>query len=236
MSLAQRNNYPISSVTCALFYGITAGLAGGLWCVAGAGMYGSPFPLETRWENLFYALMILVGPGLSIVAGFLALARPRQAGWVYLLGGLLSLGFSASIITTDAGPLPLVLIVVPILILGGMLLKNSHCAQDVVITNAHTSRSHPASIMVGAGLFLVGLVGMFVLAGYVNIENVFGFRQQAVMFGFDYDKPADTFATLVLLGATLLLVPVVWWLKLRWEALVGMWIALALSLVIIWMR
>lgn len=236
MSLSQRNNYPVVSVTCAVFYGITAGLAGGLWCVAGAGMYGSPFMSEMGWENLFYVLMILVGPGLSLVAGLVALARPRLAGWVYLLGGLLSLAMSLSIITTDAGPLPLVLIVVPMLTLGGLLLKNSRTVIGEEVSSTQVNRGIAISIFVKTGLFLAGLVGMFVVASYINIENVFGFRQQPILFGLDGQKPADTYATLVLLGATFLLIPMVRWLKLRWDALIGMWVALVLSLIIVWMR
>ncbi len=236
MSISQRNNYPVASVTCAIFYGITAGLAGGLWCVAGAGMYGSPFMSEMGWENLFYALMILVGPGLSLMAGLLALARPRQAGWVHLIGGLLSLAMSLSVITTDTGPLPLVLIAVPMLTLGGLLLKNSHTVIEEGVRSTQVKQVRAISILLKAGLFLIGFVGMFVVASYINIENVFGFRQQPVMFGYDGQKPADTYATLVLLGATFVLIPVVRWLKLQWDALIGMWIALALSLIVIWMR
>ncbi len=122
------------------------------------------------------------------------------------------------------------------LTLGGLLLKISRTVIGEEVSSAQVNRGLAISILVRAGLFLAGLVGMIVVASYLNIENVFGFRQQPVMFGLDGQKPADTYATLVLFGATLLLVPVVRWLKLRWDAMVGIWVALVLSLIIIWMR
>jgi hypothetical protein len=229
------------AVTCTLIYGIAAGLVGGLWCVAGAGMYGSPLALVNGNELLLYVGFLIVGPALSLLGGLVSLSHPRIASRILLLGGCLSACLSMMVITTDAHVIPLLIITVPMLLLGAWLqwASSPQAAPATPLTTTlpnSLSRQQTLSILVSASAFVISFIGTFALTAYLTMENVLGFRTQPVNFMIDNARWPDTYLVLTLLGVSLLLIPVVQLLRLRWSLLIGMWMSLGLSLLIVWIR
>ena len=77
------------TILCIALAALEAGGAG-LWCVAGAGIYGSPLDNMHGDELRLVLAFLLIGPFLFLAASLLMLARPRLGGGVLAAGGVAS--------------------------------------------------------------------------------------------------------------------------------------------------
>ena len=75
---------------CSVF-GVLVGLAALLWCVAGAGIYGSPLAaLYGCREFNFLVAFLIFGPFLSLFAAVYVWFHPAGTSWLLLGGGAIS--------------------------------------------------------------------------------------------------------------------------------------------------
>lgn len=231
MNPTSTSRYLSITTSAALLYGIVAALAGGLWFfIAVRFLDGDTLSI------LHYGSFILLGPVVSLVAGFLALKNARNASWLLILGGIATSAYGLQMLQSDAGVFPLLLVAVPMLTLGFLLRHAAAVEMPATSEQAPLDAQQRVSILKGAGLFFVGLVGAYAFFTYMIMENILGLRQQHQVWGIDFNRMPDTYAMLIFTAPTLLLPVLVKWLKLRWEWLFGIWAALALGFLIIWVR
>src|SRR5262245_46484483 len=118
--LAGRNGgvWAARSKRISLILGVLLFGGAGLWCLGGAGIYGSPLA-EMQGEELTRVWVFLVaGPFSALPAAIVGKWRIKlSAGW-FILGGLLSGGVAVTFLGTDAGILPLMLASLPMVLLG----------------------------------------------------------------------------------------------------------------------
>lgn len=117
---------PSTLTFVSLCLGVLAFLGTALWCVGGAGMYGSPLAGISGKELVKVWAFLLVGPLSILPAAILAIHRPRWGGLWSIVGGLLS-GYLIWFVIPDPNQrgglhfeaiVPLVLVSAPMLGLG----------------------------------------------------------------------------------------------------------------------
>ncbi|HQR41173.1 MAG TPA: hypothetical protein PLX97_00785 [Gemmatales bacterium] len=134
MNLAKPTSNPVVVIKSAVIYGITAMTAAGLFC------FFMIRPDELKNLEVILAVGLgLIGPLLAMTGGLLALRRPTWGGWVYLAGGLTTLGMGLWVIQTSPlaallGLAILVLFALPMLLIAVLLLTKSRSATVMVIS------------------------------------------------------------------------------------------------------
>jgi hypothetical protein len=102
----------------ALALGILELLGAGLWCVGGAGIYGSPLVGMSADELTKVWAFLLVGP-FSVLPAALAMWWNSRLGTAWLVvAGVLSGCLGTLFLSTDAGVFPILLVSLPMLVLG----------------------------------------------------------------------------------------------------------------------
>jgi hypothetical protein len=102
---------------------LSAGAA--LWCLAGAGIYGSPLVGMRAEELILVFIFLLIGPFSALPAAIVGRQQPKLAGTWLILGGLISGGVAVNFFWTDAGIFPLLLVSLPMVLLGRWLLATA---------------------------------------------------------------------------------------------------------------
>jgi hypothetical protein len=139
-----------------LVVGVSQVLAAAAWCIAGAGMYGSPLVLITPAERWIALAFVLSGP-LSCLGAALALSRsPRLAAAWFLTGGVLSGLVCLPVIGTDAGTLPLELGSLPMIALGWWTLGSLRA-------DAAAERAEPRLLWGALTLHALQLASLFLV-------------------------------------------------------------------------
>jgi hypothetical protein len=226
--------------TFCLIFGLLEGLGAGIWCLAGAGIYGSPLADMRGLELAHVWAFLILGPFSALFASILALWKPQRGGAWLFFGGIASGFLAVPFLATDAYILPLVLASLPMALVGRWLLRTANRATEfgegaerpVEGQAQQFSSAGVGSILLGALLFLVAFIGTYGLFVVLALNNVTGLR----------GPPSDTYpvvypnanqadgVVLLTLGAVTGLVSVFRkQLRLRVEAVAGMWLALLLG-------
>lgn len=109
-----------------LLFGAFLLLGAGLWCIGGAGIYGSPLAGMSRSDFEKICAYLLVGPMSVLPATIVASRHPLWGGAWLIFGGILS-GFITLVIIPDPilrGKMnfetlaPLLIVSLPMLLLG----------------------------------------------------------------------------------------------------------------------
>lgn len=227
--------------TAYLIFGIVESLGAALWCLAGAGIYGSPLADLRGPERTHVLAFLVAGPFSALPAVILALWKPRGGAAWLVAGGLVSGVLAVPYFSTDAGVFPLMLTSLPMLIAGLWLIGASAIARRAPTQPAEPARgsngepAHRAgagSMLLGIALFLAAWVGTFALLIVLTVNNVTGLRGPTLShnrFVHENENVADAVVLLVLAGGAALLGIVRKRLRLRGEFLAGMWVALLLG-------
>ena len=216
-----------------LLFGTVEFIGAALWCIAGAGIYGSPLPSFEGLELVNVWAFLIVGPGSALAAGALTQWRPRWGAiWLIaagLVAGLLALPF----IPTDAGVIPLLLSPIPMIAAGvAVLLTHKNRGKSVPVTEPRRSLG---SIAMSVLLFLVAWVGMYAILMALVINNVNGLRgepEPGNPWRLENEYMANTIDLLLLGSVTAVLTIAHRRLRLRWEFIAGLWCALLLGLLV----
>lgn len=233
-----RHGHPQYVFTFCLILGFVEGLGAVLWCVAGAGMYGSPLPgLSPRFLASVLAFLA-AGPCSAFLASVLALSAPRGGAAWFLGGGLLSGLLAVPLLGTDAGVLPLALVSLPMAFAGLWLLWEA--GRPAPVSEWPPPRGGGAgSALLGALLFLAGAAGAYTLFGVLAINNVTGLRgvpRAGAPFVHENEDLADGVVLLIVAAAAGLTTVARRRLHLRGEVLAGVWLALLLGGLVILLR
>jgi amino acid permease len=225
--------------TFCLIFGVVEALGAALWCYAGAGIYGSPFSYLSGAEAARVWAFLLTGPFSALPASVVVLWRPRWGGAFLIAGGLGSGALAVPFIRTGAGIVPLAIASFPMFAVGlSLLLASARAAglasgtgQSVEPGGQQCSRGGMGSILIRVVLFLVALIGTCALFGVLAGNNVTGLRgapRSDNPFFYENQDVAD--GVVFLLVATLigLITFVRKRLRLRAEAVAGMWMAVLL--------
>lgn len=105
----------------ALVVGGLLTLGGALWCLGGAGIYGSPLVGMQREELTRVWAFLLAGPFSALPAALLTQWYPKVGAAWFLLGGICSAGLAVTFLGTDAGMVPLLMVSLPMFAVGAWL-------------------------------------------------------------------------------------------------------------------
>jgi hypothetical protein len=110
----------------ALVVGVLLAVGGALWCLAGAGIYGSPLT-EMQGEELTRVwAFLLIGPFSALPAAVLTRWYLKAGAAWFVFGGIGSACLAITFLFTDASVFPLLLVSLPMLAVGaGLLLAGS---------------------------------------------------------------------------------------------------------------
>lgn len=111
-------------VAC-LVLGVLELLGAGLWCLAGAGIYGSPLAEMSEGDLLHVWAFLLVGPFAVLPFAVCALWRPAWGAVGLLTGGLISAGLAVPFLLTDASVFPHLLVSFPMFVTGSLLIRQT---------------------------------------------------------------------------------------------------------------
>ena len=229
--------------TACLIFGIVEGLLAGLWCLAGAGIYGSPLGSMSGLELAHVWAFLLIGPFSAFLAGIISPWKPRGAAIWLIGGGLVSGALAVPFIPTDALIMPLVFVSLPMLIMGWMRIRASARESGIERTIGAPATQAPrrgvGTIFVGAFLFLMAFIGTYVLVMAMLINNVTSLRgppRADNPFVHEGEDWADTVVVSIVAAVVGLITIARKHLRLRGEAVAGMWLALLLSGLILLIR
>jgi hypothetical protein len=113
--------------TACLIFGVVEFLAAALWCLAGAGIYGSPLAILRGGELARALAFLIAGPFSALPAVVLALWRPRLGALWLIAGGAVSAVLALPYLTTHASVFPMALASLPMLLAGVWLVRASAC-------------------------------------------------------------------------------------------------------------
>ena|SRR6478752_10343878 len=116
-----------SKIAC-LVFGVAVSLGAALWCVGGAGMFGSPLAGESDRELAHVWAFLVIGPFSALPAAIVSLWKPRWGAIWLIAGGIVSGALAIPYFSTDAGVVPLVLVPLPMLLLGMWLILRAQSA------------------------------------------------------------------------------------------------------------
>jgi hypothetical protein len=105
----------------ALVVGALLAFGGALWCLGGAGIYGSPLAGMQGEERTRVWAFLLTGPFSALPAGILTRWYPKVGAVWFLLGGICSACLAVTFLGTDAGLVPLLVVSVPMVAVGAWL-------------------------------------------------------------------------------------------------------------------
>ena len=208
--------------TSCLIFGVSEALGAVIWCVAGAGIFGSPLTGMDRLNLVHVWAFLLTGPFSALLAAIVALWRPR-AGGAWLVGGGVASGvFAVPFLLTDAHILPLALASAPMVLMGRRMLRSDQVARAAGETDNGRSRnatgkqgsaSSIKSVLLGAVFFFVAACGA--LAPFLLLMDGAGESRYRFAGG----------ALLLLVSVAGLLTVMRKRLHVRFEFLAGMWLA-----------
>src|SRR5581483_10649089 len=162
---------------CVLF-GVVELVCAALWCVAGAGVYGSPLAGMDDAELTKVWLFLTVGP-FSVLPAALVMFWRRRLGAAWLAGGGVVSGLMAvAWFFADRGVFLVPLVSLPMIGIGfwQLLPRELPAPED--------TRPRVGSLALGVFLFLVGWVGTYALFLVLVLNNVTGLRGGPVEGGF----------------------------------------------------
>lgn len=233
--------------TFCLIFGTVEALGAALWCVAGAGIYGSPLTLMRGREMAQIWAFLITGPFLALPAAIIVLWRPsRGAAWM-ISGGLVSGIVAIPFLNTDAHILPLALVSLPMLF-GGLWLSRASArtgefgagaGHPIEPRGQQNVRGGIGRILLGVLLFLVAVIGTYALFIVLAVNNVTGLRGPPLSYNpFFHENQdlADGVVVLLVAASVGVLTFLRKRLRLRVEAVAGMWLAVLLGGLIILVR
>jgi hypothetical protein len=218
---------PQRDKTICLLFGVVELTCAALWCVGGAGVYGSPLVGLDDAQRTRVWLFLAVGP-FSVLPAALTMLWHRRLGAAWLVGGgVVSGGMAVTWFLADRGVLLAPLVWAPMIGVGlWQLLSPAGPASTDTRTGARAG-----SLALGVTLFVAGWVGTYALLLALALNNVTGLRGGPVPDAFTVENQdlADSL-TLLVVGAAVALVTLLRGrLKLRWEFLAGQWVAVLLA-------
>jgi hypothetical protein len=214
-----------------LLFGVVELAGAALWCVAGAGIYGSPLEGMSDDQLAKVWLFLAVGP-LSVLPAALTMLWHRRLGAAWLLvGGAASGAMAVTWFLADRGVLVGPLVSVPMIGVGlWQLVSRSGPAP----ADARPLAARAGSMALGVARFLVGWVGTYALLLVLILNDVTGLRGEP---GADLLPQNADFADTVVVLSVGALVAVLTLLRarlrLRWELLAGQWVAVLLAALVI---
>jgi hypothetical protein len=233
--------------TFCLIFGTVETFLGILWCLAGAGIYGSPLGFEHGLELAYLLGVLFTGPLSALPAAIVVLWKPR-AGAIWLIVGAIASGILAlASLTTGShiAPIPGVFSL-PMLVVGLWLLRRigrkKGPGTDTEDLGELQERQTPGgirSILVGGVFFLAAWIGTYSIFIALAINNVTGLRGPPLShnpFVAENEDLADF--TVLLLVAVIVSLATGWRrrLRLRGEVVAGMWAAALLGGLVILIR
>lgn len=230
--------------TFCLILGVLQALGAALWILAGAGPYGSPLAGP---EREYVVAFLLTGPLSALLASIVLLWRPRWGAAWLLVGGMASGVLACSFLSTDAHVLPLALVSVPMVILGtwstraismaGSRGAGSGCPDAP--PSRRDLRDRRVSTLLGTLLFIIALVVTYALFIVLAVHNVTGLRGAVRTdnpFMRENQDLADGVVVLLMSLLVAFITRIRQRLRLRGEAIAGMWAALFLGGLVILIR
>ncbi|HMP59603.1 MAG TPA: hypothetical protein PKD86_09640 [Gemmatales bacterium] len=233
--------------TFCLIFGVVEALGAALWCLVGAGIYGSPLAILQGQELTHVLAFLIAGPFSALPASIVVLWRPRWGAAWLIAGGIASGALAIPYLSTDAHILPLALVSFPMLVVGLWLIRDSNSTRESGAGSGHPvepggqqdSRGGIGSILLGTLLFVVAVVGTYALVIVLAVNNVTGLRgaiRADNPFSHENQDLADVVVVLLVAIAVTLITLVRKRLRLRGEAIAGMWLAVLLGGLIILIR
>lgn len=235
------NTTPSQGVkTFYLIFGIVEFLVAALWCLAGAGIYGSPLAIFRGQELMHVLAFLSAGPFSVLPAAILALWQPRWGAIWLIVGGLISAALAVPYFSTDASVLPLILASLPMFIAGIWLIRASTLASREQMQPAEQAsgsegqqvRRDEMDLLPRVLLFLAAWIGtdaVLIVLVYYNVTGLRGPRLSNQLFAYENETLANGVVLLLLAGVVGFMSFVRKRLRLRAEFVAGMWIALLLG-------
>jgi hypothetical protein len=233
--------------TFSLIFGVVEALGATLWCLGGAGIYGSLLGMFRGLELAHLWAFLIIGPFSALLAAVVALWRARWGAAWLITSGLASGALAIPYLSTDAHILPLAFVSLPMIVVGLWLIRASARASGFGAGAGHPiepggqpdARGGMGSILFGVLLFLVAAVGTYTLLSVLAVNNVTGLRGKPRPdnpFVQENQDLADGVVVLLVAALIGLITLVRKRLRLRGEAVAGMWLAVLLGGLIILIR
>jgi hypothetical protein len=158
--------------------GLLAVLGSALWCVAGAGIYGSPLSGMSPSEGRHLLVLFLTGPLLLLPAGFVSRRRPLAAGFLLLGSAVFTTFWHLGVVQREGWSrlfrdepafeawVPLLLIPAPALLLGGGFLWTSRQDLRAFVRAVDTGANRRRALVCAAPVVAAALV--FLVYDYVR--------------------------------------------------------------------
>jgi len=236
-----------SGRTFGLIFGVVEALGAALWCLAGAGIYGSPIAGMQGPELAQVGAFLLTGPLSAFAASIVLFWRPRWGAAWLVAGGLASGALAVHYFSTDAQILPLAIVSVPMLGVGLWVIRASSSAAGGGTASGHLvepggQQDLPGgmgSALLGVLRFLVAVVGTYALFIALAVNNITGLRgtiRSDNPFVHENQDLADGVVVLFVATLVTLITSVRKRLRLRGEVVAGMWLAVFLGGLVIRVR
>lgn len=222
-----------------LIFGTVETLSAALWCVAGAGFYGSPLAGMSNRELIHVWAFLLSGPFSVLPAVLIARRKPRWGAAWLLIGGLVSGVLAIPYLSTDASLLPLVLVSIPMFDVGLWLFRHPVGPGEFNPHSDPSVRSGERAVpKLGIGTMILRLVSFlsafaltYLLFILLAVNNVLGLRGEPTAdapFVYEHQGMADSVVLILVAAVVGLVTAVRRRFHLYWEVVAGMWLAVLL--------